>query len=82
MTLLAVMAAVPFLAVIIYLIAALMNYRNAYDSIVGNMTVANNYNLDFKEEMDESMYKLVVGYVTFEYIAEDTSVKDRYQLIG
>ena len=82
MTLLAVMAAVPFLAVIIYLIAALMNYRNAYDSIVGNMTVANNYNLDFKEEMDESMYKLVVGYVTFENIAEDTSLKDPYQLIG
>ncbi|MGN1171000.1 MAG: two-component sensor histidine kinase, partial [Lachnospiraceae bacterium] len=81
MTLLAVMAAVPFLAVVIYLIAALINYRNAYDSIVSNMTVANNYNLNFKEEMDESMYKLVVGYVTFENIAEDSSLKDPYLMI-
>lgn len=78
-----VMAAiVPLLGMTIYLIAALANYRNAYDRIVSNMTVANNYNLDFKEEMDESIYKLVVGYVSFDTIAQDNALEDPYELIG
>lgn len=81
MTLLAVMAAVPFLAVVIYLIVALLGYRNVYNSIVSNMTVANSYNLNFKEEMDESLYKLVVGYIAFDDISQDESLKDPYVMI-
>lgn len=73
---------VPFLTMVIYLIYALHNYSAAYDTIVSNMTVANNYNLNFKEEMDESLYKLVVGAVTFESIGDDDSLKDPYYLIG
>ena len=45
------------------------------------MTVANNYNLNFKEEMDESLYKLVVGYVTLDNIESDKSLKNPYVLI-
>lgn len=81
MTLLAIMAAVPFLTVIIYLMIALLQYRDAYASIVSNMTVANSYNLNFKEEMDESLYKLVVGYVSFDEIDQDKSLKDPYMMI-
>lgn len=73
---------VPFLIMVIYLIYALYNYSAAYDTIVSNMTVANNYNLNFKEEMDESLYKLVVGAVTFESIGDDDSLQDPYYLIG
>ena len=73
---------VPFLTMVVYLIYALYNYSAAYDTIVSNMTVANNYNLNFKEEMDESLYKLVVGAVTFESIGDDDSLKDPYYLIG
>ena len=73
---------VPFLTMVIYLIYALHNYSAAYDTIVSNMTVANNYNLNFKEEMDESLYKLVVGAVTFESIGGDDSLEDPYYLIG
>lgn len=73
---------VPFLAMVIYLIYALYSYSASYDTIVSNMTVANNYNLNFKEEMDESLYKLVVGAVTFESIGSDSSLEDPYYLIG
>ena len=45
------------------------------------MTVANSYNLNFKEELDESIYKLVVGSVTFETIEEDDSLISPYVLI-
>jgi len=72
----------PLLGICIYLIFALTNYSNAYDEIVGNMTVANNYNLNFKEEMDESIYKIVVGGATFETISTDSSLKDPYVLIS
>ncbi|HKM23029.1 MAG TPA: sensor histidine kinase [Lachnospiraceae bacterium] len=71
----------PLLGVTIYLIFALVNYSNAYDEIVGNMTVANNYNLDFKEEMDESLYKLAVGGASFDTISEDDSLEDPYVLL-
>lgn len=79
--LLSVVVAVPFLVMVIYLIYALYSYSSAYDAIVSNMAVANNYNLNFKEEMDESLYKLVVGYVTFDTVGDDKSLKDPYVLI-
>lgn len=79
--LLVAVAVVPLLALTVYIIFALQNYSNAYDSIVSNMTVANSYNLNFKEELDESIYKLVVGSVTFETIEEDDSLISPYVLI-
>ena len=77
--LLSVMVAVPFLVMVLYLLYALHNYSSAYDAIVGNMTVANNYNMNFKEEMDESLYKLVVGFVTFDTVGSDGSLVDPYE---
>ncbi len=79
--LLIAVAMVPLLVLTVYVIFALQNYSNAYDRIVSNMTVANSYNLNFKEELDESIYKLVVGSVTFETIEEDDSLKSPYALI-
>ncbi len=81
MIILLLLAIVPLLGVAVYMIAALSNYRDIYDSVVSNMTVANNYNLDFKEELDESIYKLAIGYVSFDNIQEDDTLKDPYILI-
>ena len=78
---LALAASLPFLVMVIYLLISMANYSRNYDQIVSSMTVANNYNLNFKEEMDESLYKLVVGYVDFEHISEDRTLKDPYVLI-
>ncbi len=71
----------PFMVMALYLIYALHNYSIAYDAIVDNLTVANNYNLNFKEEMDESLYKLVVGAVTFDTVGSDGSLVDPYVLL-
>jgi len=75
------MVAVPFLIMVVYLLFSMANYSRAYDAIVSNLTIANNYNLNFKEEMDESLYKLVVGYVTFDNIAEAETLENPYILI-
>lgn len=78
---LSVLIALPFVAITVYLLFSMVNYSRTYDKIVSNMTIANNYNLNFKEEMDESLYKLVVGYVSFEDIGQDDKLKDPYALI-
>ena len=79
--LLAFAAAVPFLIVAIYLLISMAEYSHTYEKIVNNLTIANNYNLNFKDEMDESLYKLVVGYVKFDHISEENTLKDPYELI-
>ena len=79
--LLSLAAGVPFLVMSLYLVYALHSYSSAYDAIVENLTVANNYNLNFKEEMDESLYKLVVGAVTFDTVGSDGSLADPYVLL-
>lgn len=75
-------AMLPFLVLAVVLLVSMTNYSQTYDKLVSNMTIANNYNLNFKEEMDESLYKLVVGYVDYENIQEDETLKDPYLLIG
>lgn len=78
---LAAVVTLPFILLVMYLLASMASYSNTYDEIVSNMTVANNYNLNFKEEMDASLYKLVVGYVTLDTIETDKSLKNPYTLI-
>ncbi|MCI9592843.1 MAG: histidine kinase [Lachnospiraceae bacterium] len=78
---LAAAATIPFLTLAVILLFSMTNYSRAYDKIVSNLTIANNYNLNFKEEMDESLYKLVVGYVEYENLGEDATLKDPYLLI-
>lgn len=78
---LVLVAMVPILYIAIYLIVALLDYSRAYDRIVSSMIRANDYNIYFKEEMDESLYKLVVSNITFDTIEEDDTLKDPYKLI-
>ena len=79
--LLAFTAAIPFLAVAVYLLVSMANYSQSYNEIVSNLTVANKYNLDFKEVMDESLYKMVVGYATFDNISENEELVNPYDKI-
>lgn len=79
--LLSSLAAVPFLAVAVYLLISMANYNHTYQDIVSNLTVANKYNLEFKETMDESLYKMVVGYVSFDNISEDETLVNPYEEI-
>ncbi len=81
MILMILLAVLPLVALIISLLISLQNYSNAYDEIVSNMTIANSYNLDFREQMDESVYKLVVRGKSFEEGQKDLEVEDPYELI-
>lgn len=79
--LLLTMSALPFLLIAVYLLASIAKYNSTYNDIVNNLTVANAYNISFKEDMDESLYKVVVGYVSFDNVARDDKLKDPYALM-
>lgn len=81
LTLLVAAAMLPFLCVAAYLLYALLSYGNAYDRVVRNMTMANSYNLSFKGEMDENLYKIVVSGTTFDEIPGSDSLEDPYELL-
>ena len=74
-------AMLPFLVMAAYLLISLNGYSKAYDNIVSNMMIANNYNLDFRDELDESIYRLVAGSITLDNIDDDESIKDPYDLV-
>ncbi|MGB4660103.1 MAG: two-component sensor histidine kinase, partial [Mobilitalea sp.] len=79
--LVAVVIIIPMIILSIYQIAALRNYSTAYDQIVRTITSANAYNINFKEEMDESMYKIVVEAETFDTIDRNADLENPYELI-
>jgi two-component system sensor histidine kinase YesM len=77
----AVVIIIPMIVLSVYQIAALHNYSTAYDAIVRRITSANDYNLNFKAEMDEGMYKIVVEAETFDSIDDNSDLKNPYKLI-
>ena len=52
---------IPLAAIVIYLLIMMNRFSNRYDLIVENITKANAYNIDFKEDMDYVMYIIVVN---------------------
>lgn len=52
---------IPLAAIVIYLLIMLNRFSGRYDLIVENITKANAYNIDFKEDMDYVMYIIVVN---------------------
>lgn len=52
---------VPLAVMTIYLLTMINRFSERYDVIVENITMANAYNINFKEDMDYIMYVIVVN---------------------
>ncbi len=52
---------VPLTVMITYLLVLIDRFSERYDGIVENITMANAYNIDFKEDMDYIMYIIAVN---------------------
>ena len=52
---------VPFVLLIGITMVSFYRYYRQYDQLVSNITSANEYNITFKEEMDEMMYRIIIG---------------------
>ncbi len=51
----------PFILLFGFAVTRLYGYYKDYDQLVRNITGVNEYNMSFKEEMDEMMYKIIIG---------------------
>ena len=61
---LAAVVTLPFILLVMYLLASMASYSNTYSEIVSNMTVANNYNLNFKEGATVNDVVVLRGKIT------------------
>ena len=52
---------IPLLVIALYLIIMLYRFSERYDETVQNITTANEYNLELKEQVDYTMYIIVVN---------------------
>lgn len=52
---------IPLTVLIAYLLLLINRFSERYDAIVRNITMANAYNIDFKEDVDYLMYIIVVN---------------------
>ena len=52
---------VPLTVMIVYLLFLVNRFSSRYDAIADNITLANGYSIDFKEEMDYTMYMIVAN---------------------
>lgn len=52
---------VPLIGLFAFAIIRLYGYYQEYDLLVRNITSANEYNMSFRDSMDEMMYRIIIG---------------------
>lgn len=76
MILLAGMIMVPLTALVLYLLVNLINFSEAYNQSVKNITIIKDYSLNFKEDLDYSMYRAIAGNLDMDVL--DTNVVESW----
>lgn len=61
LNMLLIVCLIPLTVMILYLVIMMQRFSARYDEVVENITKANAYNIDFKEEMDYQMYIIVAN---------------------
>ena len=52
---------IPLIGLFAFAVVRLYSYYQEYDLLVRNITSANEYNMSFKDSMDEMMYRIIIG---------------------
>ena len=55
--------AIPLISMILMIIVMIRDYSASYNGIMENLKTANEYNITFKEEMEYSMYRVMIGLI-------------------
>lgn len=72
----------PLFILIGYLLYSLITFCNSYNQSVKNVTAANNYNINFKEDIDYDLYRMIAGSVHAENLTERAGLDSPYQLVS
>ncbi len=72
---------IPLAVLLIYSLVTMSGYYKKYDQIVRNITAANAYNLSFKDNLDDTMYKIVIGSENWSHSEEKLKDENPYAQI-
>lgn len=61
MNLLSWIGIIPLAVLMVYSLVLMTEHFKQYDQIVTNITAANAYNLSFKDKLDDTMYRIIIG---------------------
>ncbi|MDO4323781.1 MAG: sensor histidine kinase [Lachnospiraceae bacterium] len=64
---------VPLTVLVLYLLVNLINFSTAYNQSVKNITIMKDYSLNFKTDLDYSMYRAIIGNLTMDSLDEYVS---------
>lgn len=57
---------VPFFGMVLALLVMMVSFNEQYDTSVQNISQASEFNFQFREDIDNKMYRVVIGADTFE----------------
>ena len=72
---------IPFSIIIGFLLYSLNVYLSSYDGIVRNITQANEYNVVFKEDMDEVVYQMIARSISKYEVESELGMKNPDRMI-
>lgn len=70
----------PFLMLAIYLVVNLIRLTDSYDSIVRNITNANSYSIEWKQNYDYVLYRMIVSSVNADDTEEKLGLQSPYSM--
>lgn len=69
---------IPLAILLVYSLIGMSRHYKQYDQIVRNITDANAYNLSFKENLDDTMYRIIIGSENWSNSEEKLKDDDPY----
>jgi len=73
---------IPLLVFVAYLISQVGTYSDYYDAIYKNISIANDFSQNFKNNYDYSMYRIVIGSSDFRKEGISSKLEDAYKTVG
>ena len=73
---------IPFIVLLVFALIRLYSYYQEYDLLVRNITGANKYSMEFKDDMDEMMYRIIIGSANWTDAEEKLEGEDPKALIS
>ncbi|MEY8337643.1 sensor histidine kinase [Lachnospiraceae bacterium 62-35] len=55
--------AIPLTCMVLGILVMIKNYSSSYNKIMANLKIVNTYNMKFKQDMEYSMYRVMIGLI-------------------
>ena len=73
---------IPYAIITAFLLSNMVRFYDEYNIIGANISIANKYNIEFKEDMDAVMYQMVIRSLTKDEVAEQLGMQNPDDMIS